>query len=102
MEPRRYFHLYLQPYLALAAGALHTAVDGTADAPAEAHVVDRWSFLVEGSVGARVHLPGRTFFTLALHAQVAAPYVAIHIADTRVATTGRPNLLLTLTVGAWL
>jgi hypothetical protein len=91
-----------QPYLALAAGALHTAVDGTADTPAEAHAVDRWSFLVEGSVGARVHLPGRTFFTLALHAQVAAPYVAVHIGDTLVATTGRPNLLLTLTVGAWL
>ena len=30
------------------------------------------------------------------------PYVAVHIADTLVATTGRPNLLLTLTVGAWL
>jgi hypothetical protein len=81
---------------------LHTAIDGAADAPAAAHVVDRWSFLVDGSVGARVQLPGRTFFTLALHAQVAAPYVAVHIADTVVATTGRPNLLLALTVGAWL
>src|SRR4051812_41448163 len=98
MQPRRSFQLYS----ALAAGALHTAVDGTADAPAEAHVVDRWSFLVDGSVGARVRPPGRTFFTLAVHAQVAAPYVAVHIGDTLVATTGRPNLLLTLTVGAWL
>ena len=89
-------------YAALAAGVLRTAIDGQADAPAEAHVVDRWSFLLDGSVGARVRLPGQTFFTLALHVQVAAPYVAVHIADTLVATTGRPNLLLTLTVGAWL
>ena len=81
---------------------LRTAIDGEADAPAEAHVVERWSFLLDGSVGARVRLPGRTFFTLALHVHVAAPYVAVHIADTVVATTGRPNLLLTLTVGAWL
>ena len=73
-------------YAALAAGVLHTAIDGQADAPAEAHAVDRWSFLLDGSVGARVRLPGQTFFTLALHAQVAAPYVAIHFADTLVAT----------------
>ena len=89
-------------YAALAAGVLRTAIDGQADAPAEAHVVERWSFLLDGSAGARVRLPGQTFFTLALHVQVAAPYVAVHIADTLVATTGRPNLLLTLTVGAWL
>jgi hypothetical protein len=92
----------IQPYAALAAGALRTAIDGQADAPAEAHVVERWSFLLDGSVGARIRLPGRSFFALALHVQVAAPYVAVHIADTVVATTGRPNLLIALTVGAWL
>jgi hypothetical protein len=81
---------------------LRTAIDGQAEAPAEAHVVEHWSFLLDGSAGARVRLPGQTFFTLALHVQVAAPYVAVHIADTLVATTGRPNVLLTLTVGAWL
>jgi hypothetical protein len=92
----------IQPYAALAAGVLRTAIDGQADAPAEAHVVERWSFLLDGSVGAHVRLAGRSFFALALHVQVAAPYVAVHIADTVVATTGRPNLLLILTVGAWL
>jgi len=93
---------YIRPYAALAAGVLRTTIDGEADAPAEAHVVERWSLLLDGSVGARVQLPRRTFFTLAVHVHVAAPYVAVHIADTLVATTGRPNLLLTLTVGAWL
>jgi len=93
---------WIRPYAALAAGVLRTAIDGEADAPAEAHVIERWSLLLDGSVGARVRLPRRTFFTLAVHVHVAAPYVAVHIADTLVATTGRPNLLLTLTVGAWL
>jgi hypothetical protein len=92
----------IQPYVALAAGVLRTAIDGEAEAPAEPHVVNSWSFLADGSAGARVRLPARTFFTLALHAQIAAPYVAVHIADTLVATTGRPNLLVILTVGAWL
>jgi hypothetical protein len=92
----------IRPYLALAAGVLRTAIEGQADAPAQAHVVDRWSFLLEGSAGARVRLPGQAFFTLAAHVQVAAPYVQVHIADTVVATTGRPNFLFRLTVGAWL
>jgi hypothetical protein len=92
----------IRAYAALAAGVLRTAIEGDANAPAQSHNVDRWSLLLDGSVGARVGLPGRAFFTLALHAQVAEPYVAVHIADTVVATSGRPNLLLTLTVGAWL
>ena len=34
--------------------------------------------------------------------QVAEPYLAVRFVDTVVATSARPNLLLTLTVGAWL
>ena len=81
---------------------LRTAIDGQAEAPATAHFVERWSFLLDGSLGARMRLPGRYYLTLAAHVQVAEPYVAIHIADTVVATTGYPNLLFSLTVGAWL
>jgi hypothetical protein len=92
----------LQPCIALSAGVLRTAIDGEADAPADAHFVERWSFLLDGSLGARVNLPGRYHLTLAAHVQVAQPYVAIHLADTLVATSGRPNLLVSLTVGAWL
>jgi len=92
----------LQPYVALSAGVLRTTIDGQANAPADAHVVERWSFLVDGSVGARLRLPDRYHLTLAAHVQVAQPYIAIHFVDTLVATSGRPNLLLSLTVGAWL
>jgi hypothetical protein len=92
----------LQPHVALSAGVLRTAIDGQADAPADAHFVERWSFLVDASLGARLRLPGRYHLTLAAHLQVATPYVAIHFVDTQVASSGRPNLGLSLTVGAWL
>jgi hypothetical protein len=92
----------LQPFLSLSAGALRTSVEGQADSPRQGHTETQWSFLLDGSLGAAVRLSGRYYLTLAAHAQIAAPYVAIHFVDTLVATSGRPNLLLTLTVGAWL
>ena len=91
-----------QPHVALSAGALRTTIDGQADAPGDAHFVERWSFLLDVSLGARLRLPGRYHLTLAAHVQMAEPYVAIHFVDALVATSGRPNLLLSLTVGAWL
>ena len=68
----------------------------------EGHGVDRWSFLLDARVGTGLHLYPHYYMTFAVHVQVADPYVAIHFADAVGATTGRPNLLLTLTVGAWL
>lgn len=92
----------LQPCVALSGGVLRTAIDGQADAPADAHSVERWSFLLDAGAGARLNLPGRYHLTLAAHVQVAEPYIAIHVVDARVATSGRPNFLLSLTIGAWL
>ncbi len=89
------------PFIALSAGALHTTVEGEADEPAEGQSVDHWSFLVDGSIGAGLSLRKTYTSTLAAHLQLAEPYVAIHFVDHVVATTGRPNLVLTLTVGAW-
>jgi hypothetical protein len=88
--------------LALSAGVLRTSVEGRADSPRQGHTVDQWSFLLDGSLGAALRLPDRYTLTLAAHVQMADPYVAIHFVDRVVATTGRPNLALTLTVGAWL
>ena len=92
----------IRPYVGLSAGALRTAIAGDASAPQRAHLVQRWSLLVEASLGARLRLPGRYHLTLAGHVQLAQPYVAIHFLDTRLATTGLPNVLVSLTVGAWL
>ncbi len=92
----------LWPFFGLAAGALHTSVEGQAGWGTSGQTAERWSGLIDASLGAGLRLYGRAYLTLSAHAQVAAPYVAIHIVDTVGATSGRPNLLLTLTVGAWL
>jgi hypothetical protein len=93
---------WLRPFFALSAGVLRTSVEGQADSPKQGHSVDQWSFLLDGSLGVGLRLHGRYYLTLAAHVHVAEPYVAIHFVDEVVATSGRPNLLLTLTVGAWL
>ncbi len=92
----------LWPLFALAAGVMHTSVEGQPGLGAEARSVDQWSFLMDGSLGAGLRLYRRYYLTMAAHVQMAEPYVAIHFVDAVVATSGRPNLLLTLTVGAWL
>ncbi|HEX7508603.1 MAG TPA: hypothetical protein VF550_17655 [Polyangia bacterium] len=92
----------LRPFLALSAGLLRTSVEGQSDLPKQGHSTEQWSFLFDGSLGAGLRLGDRFSVTVAAHVQVAEPYVAIHFVDTIVATSARPNLLLTLTVGAWL
>jgi len=90
----------IHPLFALSAGALRTALDAQADTPNLGHHVERWAVLVDAAVGARLGLARRFYLTIAGHLELAEPYVAIHVLDAVVATTGRPNLLLTLTAGA--
>jgi len=90
-----------RPFVGLSAGLLHTVIDAQADLPKAGHASARWSALFDGSVGGELSFPGRYYAILAFHAQVAAPYVAVHLLDDT-ASSGRPNLLMSLTVGAWL
>jgi hypothetical protein len=93
----------VRPFLGLSLGALHTSVDGRSDSSAnQGRSAAQWSFLIDTSLGASFDLRDRFYLTLAVHAQWAAPYLAVRFVDTVVATSGRPNLLATLTVGAWL
>ncbi len=92
----------LRPTLALAGGLLRTALEGRATEPNLAHRVERWSSLFEASAGARLNWAERYQLTLSAHAQLAVPYVRVRIVDSVVATTGRPNLLLSLAFGGWL
>jgi hypothetical protein len=92
----------LRPFAALSAGALRTSIEGRADAPNQGHPVEQWSFLVDVGAGSQLRLPDRFYLTLAAHAQLAEPYVAVRFVETVVATSARPNLLLTFTIGAWL
>lgn len=92
----------VRAFAALGVGTLRTALEGSADSPHRGHDVVQWAFLGEASLGATWRLSQRYTLSLAAHVQVATPYVAIHFVDTEVATTGRPNLLTSLTFGAWL
>ncbi|HEU5075794.1 MAG TPA: hypothetical protein VFU02_16490, partial [Polyangiaceae bacterium] len=92
----------LKGFGSLGAGASRTLLDGWAESPNQGHRVDQWALLLEAGLGAQLELSERFYLGLALQAQFAEPYVAIHFVDTEVATTGRPNLLASLTLGAWL
>jgi hypothetical protein len=93
----------VQPFLALSAGTLYTAVDGhgsTSDYQGQsAHA---WSFLLEAGAGAWLRLQDRLYLGAAFAVQVSQPYLGIRFGDTVVAMTGLPNLSLALTAGAWL
>jgi hypothetical protein len=91
-----------RPFATVSAGALRTSVEGRALAPNQSRAVEQWSFLVDVGGGALVRLPQRFYLSLALHAQIAEPYLAVRFLDTVIATSARPNLLLTATIGAWL
>jgi hypothetical protein len=92
----------LQPSLGVSTGVLRTALDGQAAAPRAGHSVTRWSWLVDANAGLRFAFADRYHLTLAAHLHWATPQVAIHFVDARVASTGQPNLLSSLTLGAWL
>jgi hypothetical protein len=92
----------LWPFVSLSAGALHTSLAGQSDVGTQGHDLGQWSALLDGGAGMGVQLSRRFFATFAAHLQIAQPYVAVHILDAVAATSGRPNLLFTLTLGAWL
>jgi hypothetical protein len=92
----------LRPFVEIAAGVLRTSVEGRADAPNQGRAADQWSVLGDVGVGAVLRLPDRFYLALGTHAQLAEPYPVVRFLGKVVATTARPNLLLTLTVGAWL
>lgn len=93
----------IRPFVALSAGALHTAVDGRTQSPAnQAHRLDQWSLLLDGGVGAWIRLRERLFLSLGLHGQMAQPRPTIRFVDEVVARSAGPNLLGHLAVGAWL
>lgn len=92
----------VHPFAELSAGILHTSVEGRAFAPNQSGAADQWSFLCDAGVGTLLRLSDRFYFSMAAHAQLAEPYPSVRFLGNVVATSARPNLLLTFTVGAWL
>jgi len=90
----------VEPLFALSLGALGTSLNAHALPPNVARDVTQWVAVADAGAGLRLRPASPFYVTLAAHAQLAEPSVVIHFVDTVVATTGRPNLLLALTVGA--
>jgi len=93
---------HLRPTVSLAAGVLHTRAEGEATSLYQGREAALWSFLLDGGVGIGVALTERFEVEFATHAQIAEPYPAIRFDRSVVATSSRPSLLFTLTIGAWL
>ncbi len=92
----------VQPLLMLSMGGLRTTVRGSADGPGIGHTETRWGLLWDGGVGAAWRIHGPWYATVTAHVQWAEPSVSVYFIDKLVASTGRPNLMLSLTLGAWL
>ena len=96
----------LQPLFFLGAGARYTSAEGRASGLYQAYqgqTAGLWSFLADAGTGIRLSLHSRFEIALEVHAQLAQPYPAIHFVDSpTVPTAGRPDLLPSLTLIAWL
>lgn len=92
----------LSPFASFSLGALSTSVSGHAMSPDRGRDVSRASLLFDAGLGLRQRLSARVFLSFEVHAQLSEPYLAIHFADTVVATSGRPNVTLGLALGVWL
>jgi hypothetical protein len=92
----------VRPILSLAAGVLHTSVEGRGDWPYVGRTAAQWSFLLDAGVGARLAVGSRYEIAIETHVQLAEPYPVVQFLGADVASSGRPSLNLTLTLVAWL
>ena len=93
---------HLRPTLSLAAGRFTPAPRASRFTALPGRDAALWSFLLDGGVGVGLVLAERFEVAFATHAQIADPYPAIRFDRSVVATSTRPSLLFTLTIGAWL
>jgi hypothetical protein len=101
----RYFLTTTQtfrPFVALALGLAVTSIEAHAAPPAQGHDLRVNAFLMDAGLGVDWLWHGRYYASLAAHVQLANPSATVHVVDSAVASTGLPNLALTLTLGAWL
>jgi hypothetical protein len=92
----------VRPAFSLALGALHTSAEGRADWPYDAWTAAKWSFLADLGVGVRLFVVPHYEVAIEAHGQLAEPYPVVRFLDANVASTGRPTLLFTLALVAWL
>lgn len=95
----------LRPFFSLGAGAQHTSAEGRAwpNFPYyQGQTAGRWAFLADAGAGLRLSLVRHFEVALEVHAQLAQPYPVVRFLGAQAATSGRPDLLPSLTLIAWL
>ncbi len=92
----------VRPVLTLAAGVLRTSAEGRATWPYAVRSEARWSFLADAGLGMHLELAARYALAVEAHLQLAEPYPIVRVAGADAATVGRPTLLFTVAVVAWL
>jgi hypothetical protein len=92
----------VRPFFSVGAGALHLVSDGQTSFPYRARSGSLWTPVADAGVGARFALRGRFEVALEVHAQLARRYPTIQFAGETVARSGRPTVIGSLTLVAWL
>jgi hypothetical protein len=92
----------LRLFLSLGAGVLHVTAEGHESFPYQALSDSLWTPIADAGAGVRVALRGRFELAAEVHAQFAQHYPAIHFFDDTVARSGRPTVIGSLTLVAWL
>jgi hypothetical protein len=92
----------MRPFISLGAGALHVVADGQAPYPYLGNSRSLWSLVADAGVGARVALPSRFEVALEVHAQLAQRFPVLEFVGDPAARGGRPTVIGSLTLVAWL
>jgi hypothetical protein len=92
----------LRPFVSIGAGLLHVVSDGQAEFPFRGRSDSLWTPIADAGAGAGFALGGRFEVALEVHAQLARRYPTIQFADAVVARGGRPTVISSLTLVAWL
>jgi hypothetical protein len=98
-----------QPFISLGAGAAHVSAKGTTTGSGNVVGIagERWSLLADLGVGLHLWFRGRFELAMEGHAQAAQPYPVIQYSTTTdgtklIATEGKPTLVGSLTLMAWM
>lgn len=92
----------IQPVFVVGAGALHVQAEGRVVWPYQGQTSQRWSFLASAGAGVSFWAGHRFGCAAELQAQLAQPYPSIRFFGVEASHVGRPNLLLALSLLAWL
>jgi hypothetical protein len=92
----------VRPFFSLGVGVLRVTTEAQPPPHAQAVNGGLWTPIADAGVGLRLKLRGRFELAAEFHAQVASNYPAIQFFGSTVARAGRPTMVGSLTLVAWL